>query len=341
MVSSRRFLAPAPAARVQPRPAPTFSVAIAAYEAAETVTEAVESALGQTVPPLEVVVCDDGSTEPLSKVLAPLGDRIVLLRQDNRGAAAAKNAAAAATSGEFVAFLDADDYYYAERLEALAELASSRPDLDVLTTNADLEVDGEVAGRYYPDVASFPVDDQPAGVIANDSAIFSAAAVRRSAFVAAGGLNEELRSSDDWELWMRLVLSGSRFGLVDEPLYRYRVHEWGTSADQVRGWRDCVQVLERVRALTQPGPEEQAALERSLRFHRTAATLTEAEGALLTHAPDRRRRSLAIAAGEGFSSGTRLKAIFAAAFPRVAAHLLARRERRTGRSRLRKPIPGR
>jgi glycosyltransferase involved in cell wall biosynthesis len=277
---SRIFSAPSPAGRVVPRAAPSFSIAIAAYQAAETVGSAVESALAQTVPAREVVVCDDGSTDDLLGALEPFRDRIVLVRlSENRGEAAAKNAAAAKTTGDFVAFLDADDFYYPERLEALGQLAAARPDLDVLTTNAEVEVDGEVVGRYYPDIASFPVDDQALGVIESASAIFGAAAVRRSTFVAAGGLPEELRSADDWDLWLRLVLSGSRIGLVDEALYRYRIHELGTSADQVIGWRNCVRVLERARDFVAQshelaGFEEEKlrdALESSLAYHRTAA----------------------------------------------------------------------
>jgi glycosyltransferase involved in cell wall biosynthesis len=334
-------LAPPPAGSVVPGQRPTFSVAIAAYQAAETVGAAVESALSQTLPPLEVVICDDGSTDDFVGAIAPFRDRVVVLRQENRGEAAAKNAAAAAATGEFVAFLDADDLYYPERLEALAELASSRPDLDVLTTNADLEVAGRVVGRYYPDVATFPVEDQASGVIANDSAVFGAAAVRASSFAAAGGLPVELRSTDDWELWIRLLLAGSKIGLVDEPLYRYRLHERGTSADQAEGLKDCVRVLERVLGDATPAPAERAALERSLAYHRRAAMLTEAEAALRAGPRQGRASSRLVATSSEFSAGTRLKAALAVALPRTVARLLAWRERRTGRSRIRKPMPDR
>jgi len=318
---------------------PSFSIAIAAYEAAATIAEAVESALAQTLPAVDVVVCDDGSTDDLAAALGPLRERIVLLRQENRGEAAAKNAAARATTGAFVAFLDADDFYYPQRLEAFAELASTQPDLDVLTTNADLEIDDVVTGQYYPDVAEFPVHDQALAIIGSDSAIFGAAAVRRSTFEGAGGLNEGLRSGDDWELWIRLALEGSRFGLVDEPLYRYRIHERGTSADQLRGARDAVEMFEGLLGLAEPGSPEQIAIEQALEAHLRNAALTEAEHALRIGAPDRRGRSLAIAFGSGFGAPTRAKALLAAAFPGPSARLLERRERRSGRSRLRKPMP--
>jgi glycosyltransferase involved in cell wall biosynthesis len=339
---SRPFVAPAPHGPLEPRGRPTFSIAIAAYQAAGTISAALESALAQTLQPLEIAVCDDGSTDGLDAVLRPYSSRIVLVRHErNRGLAAAKNSAASATSAEFVAFLDADDLYYPERLEALGELAAVRPDLDVLTTNADLEIDGEPAGSYYPEIARFPASDQALGIIASDSAIFGGAAVRRAAFESAGGLDEGVRSSDDWSLWLRLSLSGSLFGLVDEPLYLYRVHERGASADQVGGFRDSVRVLERALETSAPAPRERAALQAALAQHRRMSALVEAEHALRSRDPDRRRRSLEVATGTGFSLRTRGKSLFAAAFPRTAARLLELRERRTGVSKLRKPMPRR
>ena len=338
-MSAWRVLAPPAERPTGRREPPTFSIAIAAYQAAATVGAAVESALAQTLPPLEVVVCDDGSTDDIEAALVPFRGRIELVRQDNRGEAAAKNAAAGLCTGEFVSFLDADDLYRPRRLEALAALAAERPDLDVLTTNAELEVDGRTVGTYYPLVAAFPAEDQVRRVLADDSAVFGAAAVRRSTFLAAGGLNEELRSADDWDLWMRLVLGGSRIGLVDEALYVYRLHESGTSADQVRGWRDCVDALEHVLEVAQPRDENRTALLQSLERHRRVALLTEAEAALRARAPDRRARSWAVArAARG--PRTRAKALFAFALPGAAAALLDRREARAGESRLRKPMPG-
>ena len=339
---SRPFVAPPQQGRLEPRGRPTFSIAIAAYQAAGTIRAALDSALAQTLQPVEIAVCDDGSTDGLEDALAPYRRQIVVVRHEhNRGLAAAKNSAAAATSAEFVAFLDADDLYYPERLEALAQLAAARPDLDVLTTNADLELDGRRTGRYYSDIARFPASDQPLGIIGSDSAIFGAAAVRRSVFEASGGLSEELRSSDDWELWLRLALSGSLFGLVDEPLYLYRVHEHGASADQVGGSRDAVRVLERVLEVADPGPREREALESALAELRRAAALVEAEHALRTRDPRRRRLALSVATGHGFSPRTRAKSLLAAAFPGAADRLLERREQRSGVSKLRKPMPRR
>jgi hypothetical protein len=123
------FLAPPPVAPASSlgKP-PTFSVVVAAYQVADVIGEALESALAQTLSPLEVIVCDDGSTDNLERALQPYRERIVVARKDNGGESSAKNTAARLASGDFIAILDADDRYLPRRLEALAELACRRPD---------------------------------------------------------------------------------------------------------------------------------------------------------------------------------------------------------------------
>jgi glycosyltransferase involved in cell wall biosynthesis len=334
-----RFVAPAPQGDVSTRPVPTFSVVIAAYNAAHLVGEAVQSALDQTLPPHEIVVCDDESTDDIAGALRPFRERVTLMRIPHGGEGAAKNAAVERASGEFVAILDADDVYLPGRLEALGELAAARPDLDVLTTNAFLELEGEAIGTYYPIVSSFPAADQVTGIIEDSSSIFGAAGVRRERLVAVGGFAADMRTAADWELWLRLALGGSRFGLVDEPLARYRLQPAGLTADKATEWRGCVDALDRVSAGISPTAAEREALERSLRKHREWALLAEAERALRGRSADARARARAVAFGDDFGLGTRAKALFSLAAPRTAGRLLDRRERETGRSRLRRRLP--
>src|SRR5829696_10313470 len=105
----RRILAPAPEGFIAPVPTPNFSIIIPAYEAAAFITDAVESALTQEVAPAELIVCDDGSTDDLTKALRPFSGRITLLRKEHGGLASARNVAIRSASSEFVAFLDADN----------------------------------------------------------------------------------------------------------------------------------------------------------------------------------------------------------------------------------------
>jgi hypothetical protein len=204
-------------------------------------------------------VCDDGSTDDVTGALAPFGERVVLVRQPNRGEAAAKNTAAKAATGEFVVILDADDVFLPGRLAALRELASARPDLDILTTDAYLDADGRRIGTSYSPQHRFAALDQRRAILERNF-VFGLAAVRRARLLAIGGFDETLSHATDWDCWVRLVLDGARVGLVDEPLAVYRLHRGAANASRVAMAEGRQRVL--LNALAHPslGDDERALL---------------------------------------------------------------------------------
>jgi GT2 family glycosyltransferase len=305
-------------------------VIIAAYQAAETIAEAVESALRQTAPPFEVVVCDDGSTDDLAGAVSQYRDHISLIRQDNQGEGAAKNAAARSARGEFVTILDADDLFLPERLEAQAELASARPDLDILTSDAYLEVGERTVRTCYGDDWSFDVKDQRAAILERNF-IFGLAAVRRSRLLAVGGFDETLPTATDWDCWIRLILSGSAAGLVAEPLARYRLHGTSLSADRAALFRGRVAVLAKTAEHPALTRDERAAVERNRRAQQAVARLAEAHEALRDGSPGARRLALGVVTETGLSLGARLKAAAAAIAPRAAGRRIQLKQDRLGR----------
>jgi GT2 family glycosyltransferase len=329
----RSFLAPAPERPLIAREPPSFSIVIPAYQAAAFAAEAVDSALAQTRRPHEVIVCDDGSTDDLAGALAAYAKRIVYLRKENAGLASARNAGVHASSGEFVAFLDADNVLLPEFLEAISELVVARPDLDILTTDAYMELDGEIYGRYYRGKARFVTDDQRRGII-HQHFIFGNGAIRRETLLAAGGYDETV-VAEDTDLFLRMILQGSRAGLVDEPLCIYRVRAGSLSSNRPRMLRAATVVLERARTHPSLTREELQFLRRELAAKRRLATLAEADEALRGLAPHPRRRALKVAFGRrGYGVRARAKALAAALAPRLAGHYLERLDRETGRSRL-------
>jgi glycosyltransferase involved in cell wall biosynthesis len=331
--SVTRFLVPVPERPIIPAPAPRFSIVIPAYQAASFIGHAVESALAQTVPPHEVIVCDDGSTDELGEALSPYSRRITLLRKEHGGAASARNAAVRSASSDFIAFLDADNVFLPGYLEAVRELAVERPDLDILTTDAYLELDGRVYGRYYRGKARFIVEDQRRGII-HQHFIFGNAAMRREALLAVGGYDETVLA-EDTDLFLRMILNGSRAGLVDEPLCVYRIRGGTLSSSLPRSLRSGVVVLERASRHPSLTPDELGYLHRELEDKRREAELAEAEEALRGFAPHPRRRALRIAFGpRGYGLEARAKALAAACAPRAARRYLERLEQRTGESRL-------
>jgi len=324
----RRFLAPPPDRAVQPGPAPTFSVLVAAYQVADVIGEALDSIRRQTLPALEVIVCDDGSTDGLEDALAPYRGEIELLRKENGGEASAKNAAAARARGDFVAILDADDVYEPERLEALAELARLRPDLDILTTDALLVANGIVRRHNYDATWRFEVDDQRRAILQRNF-VFGHAAVRRSRFLEHGGFDESIRWTTDWDLWLRMILAGSAAGCVDEPLALYRLRETSLTAQRHDLQLGKLATLEKARTNPDLREEERPALEAALRSYRRDLSLLELRAAVAAGAGGVRLRALALLRSRGLARRDRVETAAIAVAPRVVKRLMRRRDARS------------
>jgi GT2 family glycosyltransferase len=325
----RTFLAPPPETPleglVQPGWVPTFSIIIPAYQAASFIAGTVESALNQTVPALEVIVCDDGSTDDLQGALRPYLERITLLRQKNAGTASARNTAVRAASGDFIALLDHDDIYLPERIEALGELAAMRPDLDVLATDCYFELESQIFARCYEDSNPFPTSDQRRAIL--EANFVSGPVVRRTRLLDIGGFDESISVTDDWDCWIRLIFDGARVGLVAEPLHHYRFSEGSLSSSLPNLVEGRIVTLEKAAARSDLLPHERQALERMLAAQKARLAPDRAREALLLGRPDARRRSLAVTFGRGHSLPTRVKSAVAAVAPGAAARRLARRQR--------------
>jgi len=334
---TRSFLVPPPARELEPGRPPTFSVGIAAHNAATTIAEAVESALAQTVPPLEVIVVDDGSTDGTLGVLDDYRGRVVVIRKPQGGVASARNEALARTRGDFLAVLDADDAYLPERLEALTELAVARPDLDILCSDAFLEIGGRTAATFG-DGCRFEVGDQRAAIL--DRCFCVAPAYRRTVLAETGGFDESLQTGEDWECVIRLLHQGAVAGAVADPLYRYRFHERSLTADRVSTLGDRITLLEHVGRAHALSERERAVLAGSLARQRGSLALTQAEAALRARSPEARRRALAAARTPRVGFRARVAAVAAALAPAAAARALERREARQGRSRLKRTVHG-
>src|SRR5438874_1529861 len=111
-------------------PMPYFSVLIPAYNRAHYLAECLDSVLAQTLPDWECIIVDDGSTDGTPELAADYMRRDARFRyhrQENAGVSAARNTGIRLAAGEWVAFLDSDDYYFPTALEALAQGAQTAP----------------------------------------------------------------------------------------------------------------------------------------------------------------------------------------------------------------------
>jgi len=312
-------LAPTPGDGIEPLSAPpTFSIVIPAYQAAETIGAALRSALAQTHPAHEIIVVDDGSTDDLDAALAPFADSITLVRKENGGSASARNAGAAVATGDFLAILDADDSYHPRRLEALAHLASARPDLDLITTDARFMAGTEPVGSFLAH-NPFATSGQRAAILAS-CFVGGWPAVRLARLREVGLFDESLAVGHDWDAWLRLILDGSLAGMVDRPYYDYQLSSGGLTSRRIASLWDRVRLLEKARANPELEPGERAVLRASLRNHRSRAVLAEVQESI--YGSGRRRRLPRRAACRGIAPRARLAALLTLIAPPLARRLV-------------------
>jgi glycosyltransferase involved in cell wall biosynthesis len=203
---------------------PRVTIVMAAYQAAETIGEALTSLTAQTYSNLEIIVVDDGSTDATAEIVRQTATksygRIRTFCQENAGQAAALNAGWAQASGVYLGYLGADDVLYASAveklvhfLEAHGEFFGAYPDYNLIDAHSKV-----IRRVYAPDYDSRDLIErsicQP-----GPGALF-----RRTAYECTGGWNPSLRQMPDFDFWLRLSRHGALARLA-EPLAGFRVHE--------------------------------------------------------------------------------------------------------------------
>ncbi len=221
------------------------TVVIPAYNTQSWVASTIESALAQDYEPIEIVVVDDGSTDETVEVLQQFGDRIVLIRQANAGPARARNVGARRSQGEFIAFLDSDDLWQPSRLRVCIDRLQTT-DADAVTTDAWIIEQDTLSNRRYYDTLEFPVGRAQLAAMVRRNFVFSSVVTRRNVFEAVDGFREvrSLSGSEDYDLWLRVMLAGYSFGLVPEPLAQYRVRSDNFTSNVAKQWATHLLVLE-------------------------------------------------------------------------------------------------
>lgn len=186
---------------------PSISVVIPAFNAERTLTDAIKSVLLQTIEPAEIIVVDDGSSDATAAI-AQAHPKVTLLQQSNRGCGEARNTGARTATGEWLAFLDADDLWLPQKLEKQVTFTK---DARVAVVNCRRH---DKHGDALGDEISF---DQ---LWQQNELIVSSTLVRRSAFGEIGGFWSE-RYCEDYHLWLRLASQGWKIANCTEDLVIY------------------------------------------------------------------------------------------------------------------------
>ncbi|MDX2029387.1 MAG: glycosyltransferase family A protein [Blastocatellia bacterium] len=245
---------------------PKISIIVPAYNVGPFIAETLESALAQTRRDFEVIVVNDGSTDDTEARIAPYRDRIVYLRHENRGVMATRNAGIAAARGAYLALLDGDDLWEPRFLESLAGMLDADAGLGVAYPNAVFFGSPNFAGRLHQDV--FPVAEPVSfdRVLRRECYVFGSLVFRRSVIDAVGGFDEGLQGqgAEDFELWLRMLRHGIRFGFSREPLAQYRWRHNSLSNTGVGLMKCVVSVYEKTLAKYDLDPSQRAWVEARL-----------------------------------------------------------------------------
>ncbi|SMC25026.1 Glycosyl transferase family 2 [Desulfacinum hydrothermale DSM 13146] len=202
------------------------SVIIPTHNRAHMVREAVDSVLAQEGVRMEIIVVDDGSTDETPEVLAPYRDRILVIRQSNRGVSAARNRGVQAARGQWIAFLDSDDLWLPGKLRAQLDFFAAHPRWLICQTEEVWIRNGRRWNpkRYHAKPSGHCFDRLLERCLISPSAVM----LHRSLLEQVGLFDEDLPACEDYDLWLRI---GCRhpIGLVPKPLVIKR----GGHADQL------------------------------------------------------------------------------------------------------------
>ncbi|MCX7799097.1 MAG: glycosyltransferase [Fimbriimonadales bacterium] len=197
------------------------SVIVPCFNASGTLRQAIDSALAQTHADTEVVVVDDGSTDGSAAIAASYGERVVLVRQPNRGLSAARNAGVAESSGEFLTLLDADDALMPECVARRVAVLLRHPEVGLVAGYyREIDAEGRLRERVPEQRRVGPLPPFRQAVRRNWGPPVGWT-FRREAFERCGGFDPLLRSCEDWDFVIRVA---SRYAIAYDPephaLYR-------------------------------------------------------------------------------------------------------------------------
>lgn len=226
------------------------SVVIPAYQAEKTIGRALASVARQSVTPKEVIVIDDGSGDGTTETARAMTEKmgaiaLNVIEQDNLGAGGARNRGLDEASGQWIAFLDADDEWLETKIErSMAVLADKECDLvahDFMRVEpGGTEHQVECARRF--EAAADPLS----GLYRQGFIGTSTVVVRAQALRAAGGFDETLATAQDFDLWLKILKEPTaKFTIFAEPLSRYHVSDDGITSATTRRLRCTLKVAVR------------------------------------------------------------------------------------------------
>jgi glycosyltransferase involved in cell wall biosynthesis len=223
---------------------PLISVVIPVYNGEKTIRETIESVLNQTFWDLELIVINDGSEDSTLEIVSNLKDpRLKVFSYPNANQAVSRNRGISQASGEYISFIDADDLWTPDKLEAQLRALQENPQAAVAYSWTDF-IDESSHFLHTGSHLTVNGDAYANLLIVNFLENGSNPLIRRQALTDVGGFEESLPPAEDWDLWLRLA-TRYHFVAVSSPQILYRVSANSGSANVWKLEAVCLQVIER------------------------------------------------------------------------------------------------
>ena len=204
------------------------SVLIPCYNCAETVKESIESIFSQTFKEFEIVAVNDGSTDNTASILKNLSlmdQRLNVIEIPHVGIIEALNRGILECKAEYIARMDADDFSFPERFEKQVNYLDNNQDIDVVSclvehSEKDKLFDGFRAYYAWMNRLINP-DDILREIFIESPLIHPSVMMRKEALLSVKGYQEN-KWAEDYDLWLRMMINGSKFAKVNEVLFQWR-----------------------------------------------------------------------------------------------------------------------
>ena len=260
-----------------------ISVIIPAYNAAKSIARTLDSVLSQTLTDFEILVVNDGSpdTAALEAALSNYRERVTYIKQENHGAAAARNTAIRAARGEFLAFLDADDLWLPNYLEAQMDVLR-KTGADVVYCDALLVGSSRLKGRTFIELAPSRCEVTPESLLTVDVGLLTTALIAtKKAVWDAGLFDETILRGHDFDLWLRIAQKRFKFACNRQVLAHYTISDSGLSGDAVKQTQRRLELLSTIRDRGGLSASEQEALAQNVEESKVRLAIESGKARLL------------------------------------------------------------
>jgi glycosyltransferase involved in cell wall biosynthesis len=239
------------------------SIIMPAYNVTPYIRAALDSVFAQTFRDFEVIVVNDGcpDTKNLERELDAFASRIIYIKQENEGVGSARRTAVDAASAPLIAQLDPDDWWEPDYLEIQLKLMGASGGVDFIYPNGYYFGIPALEGKLLMDYTISEGEVTFSSAMETKVNIIYSGLIRREAILRAGNFDPKFRTSEDFDLWMRMLKSGARITYHREPLLHYRLRQNSLTSGRLEAQTWLLHVLDKLETVLDLSAEERASLE--------------------------------------------------------------------------------